>query len=60
MYQESMGILDVELSVPPRYGVVRWWRSRLVHEVLKYIKFSDQMAIILEMPRSGNATICQE
>lgn len=23
MYQESMGLLDIELSVPPRYGVVK-------------------------------------
>lgn len=22
MYQESMGLLDIELSVPPQYGVV--------------------------------------
>lgn len=23
MYQESMGMLDIQLSVPPQYGVVR-------------------------------------
>jgi hypothetical protein len=30
MFQESMGILDIALSVPPRYGVVSLHLHRLV------------------------------
>lgn len=29
MYQESMGMLDIALSVPPQYGVVSYLRERL-------------------------------
>lgn len=52
MYQESMGLLDIELSVPPQYGVVSFQISflesgkifinvQIIGVKLEEIKFAD-------------------
>lgn len=53
MYQESMGILDIALSVPPQYGVVCFRMNCLIY----LNSLSNRMVTKPESRKCANATI---